>query len=67
MNGIMERFNQTLWNVVRIILHDQDRDGLMWPWTYRHANNILNTQKTVAVPNNTPYTAWHTRHGHTAV
>ena len=51
MNGVVERYNQTLWNVVRSILHDQDRDELMWSWACRFANKIFNTQKTVAVSN----------------
>jgi hypothetical protein len=59
MNGIVERYNQTLWNTLRCILYDQQRSNAMWPWGARCANTILNTQPTKATPDSTPYKEWH--------
>lgn len=59
MVGVVERYNQTMWNLVRSILHDQQRPKSLWPWAARFAEKIINTMPTRALGNDTsPYIEW---------
>jgi hypothetical protein len=59
MNGVSERYWQTLFNIVRSILRDQSRSKKLWTYAAELAQLIHNTETTVAVTGTTPYIAWH--------
>ena len=58
MNGVAERYNQTLLNTIRSILRDQARDRRMWPHAARLATRIRNCMPTVALEGSTPHQRW---------
>ena len=59
MNGVSERYWQTLFNLVRSILRDQSRSKKMWTYAAELAQLIHNVEITNAVTGTTPYIAWH--------
>ena len=59
MNGVAERYNQTIWDLVRCILRDQKRGKKHWPHAARFAELIRNVDLTTALEGETPYRKWH--------
>ena len=57
--GVVERYNRTVFDMVRCILRDQNRDKRLWPWALHGAQKIINTLQSSALPDGTsPHVEW---------
>ncbi|GJU04879.1 retrovirus-related pol polyprotein from transposon TNT 1-94 [Tanacetum coccineum] len=57
-NGVAERKNRTIMNMVRSMLTEKQVPKMFWPEAVRWSVHILNRCPTVAVQNQTPEEAW---------
>ncbi|GJS30975.1 pentatricopeptide repeat-containing protein [Tanacetum coccineum] len=57
-NGVAERKNRTIMNMVRSMLTEKQVPKVFWPEAVRWSVHILNRCPTVAVQNQTPEEAW---------
>ena len=60
-NGVAERFNRTIMDTVRSMLHHANLSDYFWPLALQAATYVRNRCPTTAVPHMTPYQAWHGR------
>lgn len=60
-NGIVERHNQTVMTMARCMMKAKQMPGKFWGEAVTTAVFILNRSPTKAVPDKTPYEAWHGR------
>ena len=60
-NGVAERFNRTIMDAVRSMLHHANLSDSFWPLAVQAATYVKNRCPTVAVQHMTPYQAWHGR------
>ena len=59
MNGVVERYSQTIMNETRTIIHDQNRSEKLWPLAMRFSQRIHNMMPTAALEGSTPWKEWH--------
>lgn len=57
-NGVAERKNRTIMNMVRTVLREKEIPRSFWPEAVQWANHVLNRSPTVAVKDKTPEEAW---------
>lgn len=57
-NGVAERKNRTIMNLVRAILVDKKIPKTFWPEAVQWVNHVLNRSPTLAVKDKTPEEAW---------
>ena len=57
-NGIAERFNRTILELVRAMLISKDLPSFLWDEAARHATYLRNRAPTRALKGMTPYEAW---------
>ncbi|CAA7032829.1 unnamed protein product [Microthlaspi erraticum] len=57
-NGVAERKNRTIMNMVRTVLREKEIPRSFWPEAVQWANHVLNRSPTVAVTDKTPEEAW---------
>lgn len=57
-NGVAERKNRTIMNMVRSMLAEKQVPKMFWPEAVKWSVHILNRCPTVAVQNKTPEEAW---------
>jgi len=57
-NGVAERFNRTLIELVRAMLIAKDLPSFLWDEAVSHATYIRNRSPTRALKGKTPYEAW---------
>lgn len=57
-NGVAERKNRTIMNMVRSLLNSRRVPKKFWPEAVNYAVHILNRSPTLAVRNKTPEEAW---------
>lgn len=57
-NGVAERKNRTIMNMVRAVLSEKEVPKSFWPDAVQWANHVLNRSPTVIVKNMTPKEAW---------
>lgn len=60
-NGVAERKNRSIMNMVRTILTEKGVPKSFWPEAVQWANHVLNRSPTVAVKDKTPEEAWSDR------
>lgn len=60
-NGVIKRRNQTVVSMARCMMKAKHMPRKFWGEAVRTAVFILNRSPTKAVPNKTPYKAWHGR------
>lgn len=57
-NGVAERKNRTVMNLVRSMLSEKKMPKFFWPEAVNWATYVLNKSPTLAVKNVTPQEAW---------
>ncbi|XP_071705208.1 uncharacterized protein [Rutidosis leptorrhynchoides] len=57
-NGVAERKNRTIMNLVRSIMIEKDVPKTFWPEAVKWVNHVLNRSPTLAVKDVTPEEAW---------
>jgi hypothetical protein len=57
-NGVAERKNRTILNMVRCLLSEKEMPKLFWPEAVRWGLHVLNRSLTVAVKEKTPEECW---------
>jgi transposase InsO family protein len=57
-NGVAERFNRTLLELVRAMLIERNLPSFLWDEAVSHATYIRNRSPTRALDKTTPYEAW---------
>ncbi|BBH07042.1 ADP glucose pyrophosphorylase large subunit 1 [Prunus dulcis] len=57
-NGVAERKNRTVLNMVRCLLSEKEMPKLFWPEAVRWGLHVLNRSLTVAVKGKTPEECW---------
>jgi hypothetical protein len=57
-NGVAERKNRTIMNMVRSMLLEKQIPRSFWPEAVNWAMHVLNRSLTLAVKNKTPAEAW---------
>lgn len=57
-NGVAERKNRTVMNLVRAILSERQVPKSFWPEAVRWTSHVLNRSPTIAVKDMTPEEAW---------
>ena len=57
-NGVAERMNRTLIEIIRSILADLELSKGFWAEALSHATHLRNRSPTNAVQDKTPYEAW---------
>ena len=58
-NGVAERFNRTIMDTVRSMLHHANLADSLWPLAVQAATYVKNRCPTVAVQHMTPHQAWY--------
>ena len=57
-NGVSERKNRTLMNIVRCLLNGRSVPKMFWPEAVKWASYVMNKSPTLSVKNITPEEAW---------
>ena len=57
-NGVAERKNRTMMNMVRSMLFEKHLPKIFWPEAVNWTTHVLNRSPTMAVMNQTPEEAW---------
>jgi hypothetical protein len=63
-NGVAERFNRTIMDSVRSMLHHANLADSFWPLAVQAATYVRNRCPTTAVQRMTPHQAWHGHRPH---